>query len=172
MNEILTKVCFKCNAEKPITEFYKHPRMTLGVVNKCKVCNKEDVKKDYYRKSENEDWVLKERERGKEKYHRLRYYEKQKVWDEKRPWKKEAILKNLNKKLKIEKGFECHHWSYNSEHFEDVFILDIKEHRKAHTFLYFDFDKRKFKTDKGIVLNTKTEHLNYLMTKGINIKNF
>ena len=123
MNEILTKVCFKCNEKKQIIEFYKHPQMSLGVVNKCKVCNKLDVKNDYYRKSSDSLWVEKEKERCKEKYYRLNYKEKQKIWDENKPWKKEAILKNLNKKLKIEKGFECHHWSYNTEHFEDVFTV-------------------------------------------------
>ena len=43
----LRKVCFKCGQEKPITEFYKHPRMADGHVNKCKVCNKLDVKTNY-----------------------------------------------------------------------------------------------------------------------------
>lgn len=49
------KVCFKCGAEKPLSEFYKHPKMADGHVNKCKVCNKKDVienrlvKLDYYR---------------------------------------------------------------------------------------------------------------------------
>lgn len=37
------KTCFKCKKIKDLTEFYKHPRMVDGHVNKCKSCNKKDV---------------------------------------------------------------------------------------------------------------------------------
>lgn len=49
------KTCFKCGAEKPLTDFYKHPKMPDGHVNKCKECNKKDVREnrkdkvEYYR---------------------------------------------------------------------------------------------------------------------------
>jgi len=41
------KTCFKCNIKKELSEFYKHPRMSDGHVNKCKDCNKKDVSKNY-----------------------------------------------------------------------------------------------------------------------------
>jgi hypothetical protein len=40
---IRSKTCFKCNAVKLLEEFYKHPNMPDGHVNKCKECNKKDV---------------------------------------------------------------------------------------------------------------------------------
>jgi ribosomal protein S27AE len=53
------KECFKCKRELPLDMFYKHPEMKDGRVNKCKECNKRDVREnraakiDYYREYDN-----------------------------------------------------------------------------------------------------------------------
>lgn len=39
-----TKTCFKCNVTQPLDEFYKHPQMGDGHLNKCKQCTKSDNK--------------------------------------------------------------------------------------------------------------------------------
>ena len=41
------KTCFKCQAVKPITDFYVHPAMGDGRLGKCKECTKRDVAENY-----------------------------------------------------------------------------------------------------------------------------
>jgi ribosomal protein S27AE len=39
------KVCRECNKEKPLSDFYKHPKMADGHLNKCSECVKARVAK-------------------------------------------------------------------------------------------------------------------------------
>jgi hypothetical protein len=162
------KNCLKCGKLLPLTEYYKHAKMADGHLNICKVCVKERVKNDHYRKSKDPSWVEKERERSREKYHRLGYKSMQKEQEAKYPWKKEQVYKNLNRFYKTPKGIEAHHWSYANENLKDVFFLTRKEHKRAHTLLVLNIEKRLFYGLNNELLDTKEKHENYLKSKGIN----
>jgi len=68
------KECFKCGTRKSLTEFYKHPQMKDGRVNKCKECNKQDVRDnrrkriDYYTDYEQQRAMLPHRIAQRTKY--------------------------------------------------------------------------------------------------------
>ena len=40
MEGIIEKKCFKCEKTLPIDEFYVHPQLSDGHLNKCKSCGK------------------------------------------------------------------------------------------------------------------------------------
>lgn len=68
------KLCFKCKAERPIEDFYRHPQMADGRLNKCKACTRADAvanraaKAEYYRAFDRERAVLPHRIEARRAY--------------------------------------------------------------------------------------------------------
>lgn len=161
------KKCFKCGKIKVLSDFYKHPMMEDGHVNKCKDCNKNDVKIRYQVLIKNPEWKEKERARGREKAHRLGYTgfanrKRSLRHIEKYPEKRKAVISSQN----IEPAFEGahkHHWSYNEEHFKDVFHLTQRNHAKAHRFLIYDQERKMYRTLSGELLDTRERHESYIL---------
>jgi len=58
------KKCFKCNEEKPLSDFYKHAQMTDGHLNKCKTCTKKDAHQLRHESDSREKILAYDRARG------------------------------------------------------------------------------------------------------------
>jgi hypothetical protein len=98
-----TKNCFKCDVEQPLENFYKHPQMADGRVNKCKECNKHDnrtnrkLKINYYTEYEKSRFQSPERKAysyKKTEEFKLKYAEKVKEY-------KLKSYKNNSESIKI-----------------------------------------------------------------------
>ena|ERR1035441_6200612 len=83
------KLCFKCHREKPLDEFYRHPRMGDGHLGKCKDCAKADVianrlaHVDYYREYDTDRYA-------NNSVHRARHDAASKNYNDNNPEKRKA----------------------------------------------------------------------------------
>lgn len=58
------KECFKCHRSLPLSEFYTHPMMADGHLNKCKLCTRKDVRANY--QARHDQYVAYDRKRNKD----------------------------------------------------------------------------------------------------------
>ncbi len=159
-----TKQCKECNEIKAVKDFYP----TQG---ECKECTKARVRKRLAILNENPDFVESERERGREKYHRLEYkgkytqtpaQRKKTVQLHRQKYPEKYFAINLSQRIKIKKGNHRHHWSYNVEHAKDIIELSISEHNRLHQFLIYDQERKMYRRcDTMELLDTKEKHLQY-----------
>lgn len=150
MNNSTTKICFKCRRELPLSNFYKHPQMADGHLNKCKECTRTDVHDNYLKNLDSPDYVEKERERGRDKYHRL-----YKGNHSKRHGGGGARKYIENRVGKLPENVELHHWNYNFPY--KVFQLSRRHHARLHKLIVFDEGSKCF-SYKGKLILTKEGH--------------
>lgn len=159
-----SKKCFKCGRVLPIDQFYKHKQMGDGHLNKCIECTKKDEHERYAKKSLDEEWMEKERARGREKYKRLNY--KDATWNNKT--RKINPLEGMTSRDLRSKGFdtegkEAHHWNYNEP--KSVFLLSKKAHKRIHQYIIVNYDDKFCYTKDGEKLDTVEKAKTYF--KGI-----
>jgi len=175
----MEKKCFKCEMIKPLSEYYKHPQTADGHLNKCKDCTKNDSKSHRSKSRQDPKWIESEKERHRDKYHRLRYKEKYKRTKEQKKlatdkhkekypekFKARILCQKMNPKTE---GNHLHHWSYREEHAKDVIELDPKTHAFLHRYINYDQEKMMYRVSSNIhgwvfgeLLDTKKKHEMFL----------
>jgi hypothetical protein len=163
------KVCKGCGVLKPLTEYYTIEGNKDGRFGTCKICIKTRVRGREIIKKQDPEWLEKERERGREKFHRLYKGKKpssevrqkaQITYRAKYPEKDKAKAAVNRKKTPI--GMQNHHWSYNKEHRLDTILITLTDHATAHRFMIYDQERMMYRTKEGILLDTKEAHVEYI----------
>ena len=97
------KQCFKCGEVRNLSDFYKNPQMSDGHVNKCKECNKRDVREnrkdkvEYYREYDSKRSMVPQRVEARMIYQstengKRAMLKARKNWLEKNPIKRAAQI--------------------------------------------------------------------------------
>lgn len=149
MQEERHKKCFKCGETKPLSGFYKHPQMADGHLNKCKECNKKDVRGN--RADKSEYYSEYDKLRGKN-YESERYKKKLEygaVYRLENSIKRSAqsLLGSRVRLGYILKPINCEHCGsdgsihgHHSSYSEDMWLVVTWLCAKCHTRLHKDFE--------------------------------
>lgn len=134
-----TKVCFKCNVEKSLNEFYAQPGMADGHLGKCKACTKRDVRKNYAK--HREQYAEYERvrfQKPERKAYALEYQRRYRAANPEK-YKARSIVHNVIRDGKLTRQScevcgdtesEAHHDDYSRP--LEVRWLCFKHHRELH----------------------------------------
>lgn len=143
------KTCFKCGAEKSISDFYKHPYMGDGHLGKCKECTKIDVWKDRQKKLQEKREY--DRERASLPHRKELRSRTTKEWQMAFPDRRaaqsalrRAVLTGAVKKLPCwvcGEEAEAHHPDYSSP--LDVVWLCPAHHKQAHAIATITWSQEK-----------------------------
>ena len=148
----MEKTCFKCSRTLAIAEFYKHPQMSDGHLNKCKFCTRLDAHQRREKMLNDPSWVEMEANRQ-----RVKNRESNKLHPE--IHRARRAVRSLGRSS----DFHLHHWSYLPEHKLDVFKLTPEDHRKAHRHMVYDQEQFQYRRASTMVLlDSRAAHEQFL----------
>ena len=139
MQQVSVKTCFKCQVEQPITEFYRHARMSDGHLNKCKTCARRDVaenyraRRSYYQEYERQRFQREERKaqaKASRRRRRQRHPEKERARLKTRRAIARGILQRQPCEVCGDTQVQAHHVDYSQP--LQVQWLCFKHHRQQH----------------------------------------
>lgn len=164
-----TKKCSDCKLAKGVKEFNRDSSTKGGLSYFCKPCASKRNAKNYLKKKLQPDWVEERRKKSREyarKNKDKRKYNKltNQKYREKYPEKYKAEI--VAREVKVPKGYQRHHWSYNECDYADVIPLTIKDHNLLHRYLVYNQKSMLYEDLEGNLLDTKEKHIDYY----INIK--
>lgn len=165
------KNCINCGKMKAICEFYAHPRMADGHLNKCKECCKSQAQERWASKVNDPNWVESEKARARNKYRRLGYKDKYgKDWQKRSeynakhqdryPEKRRARV--AVQRLYTPHGMHKHHWSYRPEHARSIIIISQEDHYTLHRHLTYDRGAMMYRTPDGRLLDSIIKHIAFM----------
>lgn len=165
------KVCFRCGGVKELSEFYAHPGMSDGHLNKCKECARADTMARLTLKQQDPEFIKNEKKRHRDKYFRLYRFIKcqpdlkrvyMKKYRQKYPEKYQSQI--TSQRIPTIDGYHKHHWSYAKENQMSVIILTLLEHAKLHRYSTYDQKRMMYRTFNGVLLDSKGRAEAYLKT--------
>jgi hypothetical protein len=163
------KVCKGCEILKPLSEYYTVDGNKDGRFGTCKICIKTRVRGREVIKKQDPEWLEKERERGRKKFHRLYKgsktppdIKKKAMANYKAKYPEKAKAQSMAGNIKTPVGIHGHHWSYNEEHYKDLVFIHHVDHATAHRFMIYDQERMMYRTKEGILLDTKEAHVDYI----------
>lgn len=153
---------------KPLSEYYKHSAMGDGHLGKCKDCTKSDASKRIEKFKDDPIWIESEKLRGRLKYQKYQYKSKvnlKKHNDHIKKYPEKRLATTASQRIAVKDDCHRHHWSYNKEHWKDIFELEKKTHAFIHRYMEYDQEQMMYRVsskftdwDFGELLDTRERH--------------